>query len=53
MDDRTEIAAKLMQGILIGYFMDRPRANPTPEKVAEIAVSHADALLRRLKPEVQ
>jgi hypothetical protein len=44
MDERTEIAAMAMEGILVGIFADRPTAKPTPAKVAEMAVGYADAL---------
>lgn len=48
MDERTEIAARAMEGILIGTFADRPTAKPTPAKVAEMAVTYADALREAL-----
>lgn len=44
MDERTEIAARAMTGILVGMFSDRPTAKPQPQKIAEMAVGYADAL---------
>lgn len=44
MDERTEIAAMAMEGILIGMFGDRPTARPPAAKIAEAAVNYADAL---------
>jgi len=44
MDDRTAIAAKALEGILIGAFSERPNAKPTPDKIAAHAVAYADAL---------
>lgn len=49
MDDRTQIAALAMQGILIGVFSERPNAKPTPEKVAIHALDYADALLAAIR----
>lgn len=48
MDERTEIAAMAMEGILIGSFTERPNARPSPAKVAETAVTYADALREAL-----
>ncbi len=48
MDERTQIAALAMEGILIGSFGERPNAKPTPQKVAEHAVTYADALREAL-----
>lgn len=48
MDERTEIAAQAMVGILIGSFTERPNARPTPAKVAAQAVTYADALREAL-----
>ena len=47
-DDRTEIAALAMQGILLATFQDRPNAKPTPEKVAANAILYADALIQAM-----
>ena len=49
MDDRAFIAAVAMEGILIGTFMDRPKAQPPPEKIAAQAVVYSDALREALK----
>lgn len=48
MDERTEIAARAMEGILVGMFGERPTAKPPPQKIAEMAVTYADALREAL-----
>ena len=48
MDERTEIASRAMEGILVGMFADRPTSKPPPLKVAEMAVVYADALREAL-----
>ena len=47
-NDRTEIAAMAMQGILLATFQDRPMAKPSPEKVAAQAILYADTLIQAL-----
>ncbi len=45
MIDRLEIAARAMEGILIAMFSERPSAKPPPAKIAQFALTYADALI--------
>ncbi len=46
MNDRLLIASMAMEGILVGMFGDRPTSRPPPEKIAQLAVVYADALMK-------
>ena len=44
MDERTEIAARVLQGILTGVFIARPKADPPEHRLALLALIYTDAL---------